>query len=148
MISCEIITPMSVLTSWTNMTRSPRKTPAENWVWLNGRTVHMHTIRFCSHVLSTSIFYERQIQSFLKDRMDVQPILSIKMCITINTMLKFWYDFDGHNDGDLTCKHAFNTTTTTSRNAQHEYVNMKTKIFHNALAFFRLIAFCRLTIHT
>ena len=35
----------------------------------------------------------------LMDRMGVQPIL-----LTIDTMLKFEDDFDGHSDDDVTCK--------------------------------------------
>ena len=40
--------------------------------------------------------------------MGVQPILPIKVSITINLMLKFDGDFDGHSDGDFTCKQTFN----------------------------------------
>ena len=38
------------------------------------------------------------------DRMGVQPILPIKVSVTIGTMLNFDGDFDGHGDGDITCK--------------------------------------------
>ena len=38
------------------------------------------------------------------DLMGVQPILSIKASVTIDTMLYFDGDFDGHGDGDVTYK--------------------------------------------
>ena len=37
-------------------------------------------------------------------RMGVQPIFPIKVSVTIGTMLNFDSDFDGHGDGDITCK--------------------------------------------
>ena len=40
----------------------------------------------------------------LTERMGVQPILPIKVSATIDTMLNFDVDFDGHND--VTCKQA------------------------------------------
>ena len=43
--------------------------------------------------------------------MDVQPILPVKVCITIGTMLNFDGDFDGHGDGNVTCKQTFNPET-------------------------------------
>ena len=38
------------------------------------------------------------------DRMDTEPILSIKQSVSIDTMLYFDGDGDGHGDGDGTCK--------------------------------------------
>ena len=38
------------------------------------------------------------------DRLGVQPIFSIKVSVTINTMLNIDGDFDGHGDDDVTCK--------------------------------------------
>ena len=38
------------------------------------------------------------------DRMGVQSILPMKVSITIGTMLNFYDEFDGHGDGDGTCK--------------------------------------------
>ena len=40
----------------------------------------------------------------LIDRMGSRPILPIKVSITIGTMLNVDSDFDGHGDGDATCK--------------------------------------------
>ena len=40
----------------------------------------------------------------LMDRMGVRPILPVKVSITIDIMLNFDDDFDGHGDGDVTCK--------------------------------------------
>ena len=37
-------------------------------------------------------------------RIGVQSILPVKMSITIGTMLNFDNEFDGHSDGDGTCK--------------------------------------------
>ena len=36
------------------------------------------------------------------ERMGIQPILPVKLSITIDTMLNF--DSDGHGDCDVTCK--------------------------------------------
>ena len=41
------------------------------------------------------------------DRMDVQPLLPVKVSVTIDTMLNFDHDFDGHGDGDVKCKQTF-----------------------------------------
>ena len=43
------------------------------------------------------------------NRMGVQPILPVKVSITINTMLNFDSDFDGH--GNVTCKQNFRNNT-------------------------------------
>ena len=40
------------------------------------------------------------------DRIDVQPVLPIKLSVIIDTMLND-SDFDEHADGDVTCKPAF-----------------------------------------
>ena len=38
------------------------------------------------------------------ERICVQPILPMKVSITIGTMLNFYDEFDAHGDGDVTCK--------------------------------------------
>ena len=38
------------------------------------------------------------------EKMGVQPILPIKVSVIFDTMLNFDGDFDGHGDGDVTCK--------------------------------------------
>ena len=40
----------------------------------------------------------------LTDRMGSRSILPIKVSVTTDTMLNFDDDFDGHGDGDVTCK--------------------------------------------
>ena len=49
------------------------------------------------------------LKDTLTDRMGLQPILPIKVSITIDTMLHFDSDFDGqsHGDVDVTCKQTF-----------------------------------------
>ena len=37
-------------------------------------------------------------------RIGVQPFLPMKVSITIGTMLNFYDEFDGHGDGNVTCK--------------------------------------------
>ena len=39
-------------------------------------------------------------------RMGSEPILSVKQSISIDTMIKFDGDIDGHEDGDGMCKQA------------------------------------------
>ena len=41
------------------------------------------------------------------DRMEVQPILPIEVPIIIDTMLNFKGMFNGHGNGDVTCKQTF-----------------------------------------
>ena len=36
--------------------------------------------------------------------MCAQPVLPIKVSVTIDTMLNFYGDFDEHGDGDIKCK--------------------------------------------
>ena len=40
-------------------------------------------------------------------RMGCEPILSVKWSVSIDTMINFDGDSDGHGDGDSTCKQAF-----------------------------------------
>ena len=47
------------------------------------------------------------LKDTLTDRMGVEPILPIKMSVTIDTMLNFDGDFDRHSDGDVTYKRTF-----------------------------------------
>ena len=49
--------------------------------------------------------------------MCVQPILHIKMFITIDTMAKFNGDVDGHGDGNVMCKHTLKVPCVVSVNA-------------------------------
>ena len=42
----------------------------------------------------------------LMGRMDTEPILFIKPSVSIDTMINFDGDGDGHVDGDGTCKQA------------------------------------------
>ena len=44
------------------------------------------------------------LKDTLTDRICVQLILHIKLSVTIDTKLNFDGDFDGHGDGDTTCK--------------------------------------------
>ena len=50
----------------------------------------------------------------MTDRLTVRigsvPILSVKRSVSIDTMLNFDGDGDGHRDGDGTCKQALNST--------------------------------------
>ena len=44
-------------------------------------------------------------------KMAVQPILLVKVSITIDTMLNFDGDDDGHDDGDVKCKQTLQSHT-------------------------------------
>ena len=43
----------------------------------------------------------------LMGRIDTEPILSVKRSVSIDAMINFDVDGDGHRDGDGTCKRAF-----------------------------------------
>ena len=47
----------------------------------------------------------------LTDRLGLEPTLSVKRSITIDTMIQFDRDIDGHGDGDGTCKQALTQFT-------------------------------------
>ena len=60
----------------------------------------------CTRAVNITVFCEWHFWSFLTDRMGVQPIFSFQVALTIDTMLNFDGDFDGHGDG--TCKQTLN----------------------------------------
>ena len=51
--------------------------------------------------------------------MGLQPILPIKVSVTIDTMLNFDDDIDELGDSDITCKQAFNSTPKLTWFAEH-----------------------------
>ena len=72
-------------------------------------------VRVCLHVPSPSPSLSLSLSKFnivptvmvhLMDRMGTEPNLSIKRSISIDTMINFDSDRDGHGDGDGTCKQA------------------------------------------
>ena len=59
-----------------------------------------------TRAVNIPVFVSSTFNLFLRDRMGVQPILSFQVALTIDTMLNFDGDFDGH--GDVTCKQTLN----------------------------------------
>ena len=51
------------------------------------------------------------VMDHLTDRLGSEPILSVKRTVTIDTMIQFDGDIDGHGDGDGTCKQALRPFT-------------------------------------
>ena len=47
----------------------------------------------------------------MTDRMGVQSILPVKVSFTIETVLNFDADFDGHGEGEVTCKQTLQSHT-------------------------------------
>ena len=61
------------------------------------------------------------VKGTLVNKMRPRPILPVKVSDTIDKMLhvKFDCDFDGHVDGDATCKQTFSTGTHTLKRCNH-----------------------------
>ena len=57
--------------------------------------------------------------------MGSEPNLSVKWCLTIDTMLNFDGDFDGYGHGDGTCKGLFTRTVSVSVS-----VSITVKVYH------------------
>ena len=67
--------------------------------------LHVPTPSPCSSLSLSSFTIVLMVMVHLTGKMGVEPILPIRLPVTLSTMIKL--DGDGHSDGVGTCKHTF-----------------------------------------